>query len=77
MRSLLLTWEHQVAQLRKKYNQLLFFSVPKLLILYDLLISCEKSTERIAKEVEFIFRNAPEVQLRLKDAIKASETYPT
>lgn len=72
MRALLSKWKQQVAQLREQYNQLLFFSVPKLLILHDLLTSCESYTKQIAKEVGFLFGNSSEVHLRLKDAIEVS-----
>ena len=59
-----------MAQLRVQYEQLLFFSVPKLLHLYDLIISRECQADSVAKEVGFLFRNKSDVQLSLRAAVE-------
>ena len=44
-----------MAELRKKYRWLLFFSVPKLLLLYHLLR--EQNLAAIVHEISFLFSN--------------------
>ena len=63
-------WEEQMAELRSEYEQLLYFSVPKLLHLYQNLTVPEPSLESIVHDVGFLFENTPSVQARLKQAIQ-------
>ena len=66
------TWEEQMAELRTEYEQLLYFSVPKLLHLYQNLTVSEPSPESIIHDVGFLFENTPSVQAQLKLAIQVS-----
>ena len=70
VRTLLASWEQQVAKLRLEYEQLLFFSIPKLLRLYGLIMSQDDHSDAVSKEVGFLFKNKPEVQYCLKKAVK-------
>ena len=65
-------WEEQMAELRSEYEQLLYFSVPKLLHLYQNLTVSEPSLESIMHDVGFLFENTPSVQAQLKLAIQVS-----
>lgn len=66
----LVGWEEQMAELRSEYEQLLYFSVPKLLHLYQNLIAPEPSPESIMHDVGFLFENTPSVQAQLKQTIQ-------
>ena len=70
MNALLDEWELQIVQLRAHYEQLLFFSIPKLLNLYNLMTSKESQFDGVAKEVGFLFQNKPDVQLKLRETVK-------
>ena len=48
---ILTTWTHEVANLRKEFRWLLFFSVPKLLRLYQLLSEEQENRENHLKEI--------------------------
>jgi hypothetical protein len=63
-------WEEQMAELRSEYEQLLYFSVPKMLHLYQNLTVSEPSPESIIHDVGFLFENTPSVQAQLKLAIQ-------
>jgi hypothetical protein len=55
---ILTTWTHEVANLRKEFSWLLFFSVPKLLRLYRLLSEEQENMDihlkRIVHEISFL-----------------------
>ena len=55
----LMTWMQTVTELRSKYNWLLFFSIPKLLIIYGLLKSAEskEQIEQLMQEISFLCCN--------------------
>ena len=63
-------WEEQMAELRSEYEQLLYFSVPKLLHLYQNLTVSDPSLESIMHDVGFLFENTPSVQAQLKQTIQ-------
>ena len=54
---MLATWLQSVDELRAKYDWLLFFSVPKLLILYHLLQVEDPNLETIVHEISFLCSN--------------------
>lgn len=66
----MIAWEEQMAELRSEYEQLLYFSVPKLLHLYQNLTVPEPSPESIIHDVGFLFENTPSVQAQLKKTIQ-------
>lgn len=63
-------WEKEVAQLRSQYEQLLFFTIPKLLHLYHMITAPELNLDGITQEVSFLFQNEPDVRQKLKNAVK-------
>ena len=63
-------WEQDVAQLRSQYEQLLFFTIPKLLHLYHMITALEPDLESIVQEVRFLFQNTPPVRKKLKETIE-------
>lgn len=63
-------WEQEVAQLRNEYEQLLYFSIPKLLHLYELITAQDPSATKIVQEVSFMFQNEVSMRHRLKDVVK-------
>lgn len=54
---LLKTWMQRVDELRNQYNWLLFFSVPKLLLLYNLMRAEIRNLEAIVHEISFLCSN--------------------
>lgn len=48
------TWMQHVDELRNQYNWLLFFSMPKLLLLYNLLQVATPNLEAIVHEISFL-----------------------
>ena len=65
-------WEEQMAELRSEYEQLLYFSVPKLLHLYQDLMAPDSSPENVMHDVGFLFENTPSVQAQLKQTVQVS-----
>ena len=63
-------WEKQVAQLRTQYEQLLYFTIPKLLHLYHMITSQEPDIDGIVQEVGFLFQNKPVVRQKLRGSVK-------
>lgn len=59
-----------VNSLRSEYEQLLFFSIPKLLHLYQNLVGGRPSVSRIVNDVSILFQNVHEVQRKLRHTIK-------
>ena len=64
------TWKIEVSQLRIQYQQLLFFTVPKLLHLYNTIVAEMPDINAIVQEVGFLFQNKPLVLQRLKEAVQ-------
>ena len=54
---MLTKWMGQVDKLRNQYHWLLFFSVPKMLLLYHLLQEKEPNVEAIVREISFLCCN--------------------
>ena len=67
---LLSQWEKEVTNLRAEYEQLLFFSIPKLLHLYQNLMAAQPNPTDIVHDVGFLFENKPHVQSQLKETVK-------
>ena len=59
-----------MAELRAEYEQLLYFSVPKLLHLYQDLMASDSNPESIMHDVGFLFENTPSVQAQLKQTVQ-------
>jgi len=51
------SWRKRVSELRSQYDWLLFFSIPKILNLYNLMSSGEDKMDQIVAEVSFLCRN--------------------
>ena len=56
--------------MHNSYDKLLFFSVSKVLSLYDILSSPTFSVDEMIQEVGFLFENDPKAIKKLKTAIK-------
>lgn len=56
--------------MHNSYDKLLFFSVSKVLSLYDILSSPNFSVDEMVQEVGFLFENDPGAIKKLKTAIK-------
>ena len=56
--------------MHNSYDKLLFFSVSKVLSLYDILSSPAFSVDEMIQEVGFLFENDPGAIKKLKTAIK-------
>ena len=54
---MLTKWMQQVDELRNQYHWLLFFSVPKMLLLYHLLQEKKPNVEAIVHEISFLCCN--------------------
>ena len=54
---MLTTWLQCVDELRNHYDWLLFFSMPKLLLLYRLLRADGPNMEAIVQEINFLYSN--------------------
>lgn len=67
--AILTTWTHEVANLRRDYSWLLFFSVPKLLRLYQLLSEEQDDMDvhlkRIVHEISFLCVNNVDTRKRM------------
>lgn len=66
---LITEWNGKVSNLRAKYTWLLYFSVPKMMLLYDLIhSSCqgEERTDEIVHEVSFLMTNQLEDTVKLR-----------
>ena len=66
-------WEKEVAQLRTDYEQLLYFSIPKLLHLYHLITVQNPSATAVMQEVSFMFQNEASTRQKLKDVVKVTQ----
>ena len=67
-------WSEKVSQLQKEYSWLLFFSVPKLLLLYSLVDVQEPNIPAIVVEISFLFENTSEVREKVTTALKVRGT---
>ena len=59
-----------VSALREQYEQLLYFSIPKLLHLYQNLLGGKANVGKIANDVSILFQNNHDVQKKLRLTIK-------
>ena len=55
------------------YDKLLFFSVSKILSLYNILISPDFSVDRMIQEVGFLFENDLLAIKKIKTAVKGND----
>ena len=69
---LLTRWEQQMTELRHQYKWLLFFSVPKLLLLYHLLQEENPNLEAIVHEIIFLCSNTQEAWESALKMVKVS-----
>ena len=73
MTKMLLTrWEQQMSELRNQYKWLLFFSMPKLLVLYHLLQEMNPNLETIVHEISFLCSNTQEAWESALKMVKVS-----
>lgn len=63
-------WREEVSQLRIQYEQLLFFSIPKLLHLFRMITAEKPEINAIVQEVGFLFQNKPLVLKKLKETVQ-------
>lgn len=66
-------WKEMVNNLRSEYEQLLFFSIPKLLHLYQNLVGGRPNVGRIVNDVSILFQNQHDVQKKLRHTVKVSQ----
>ena len=62
-------WRIQIKSLHQSYDKLLFFSVSKVLSLYDILKWSFDANE-VIQEIGFLFENSPPSIEKLKKAVK-------
>ena len=75
--SLLTAWARSVTKLRSQHQWLLFFSVPKQLLLFQLIQQLEEGREeeiadQVVKEVMFLVTNDPRARDKIKDSVLVS-----
>lgn len=63
-------WREEVSLLRIQYEQLLFFSIPKLLHLFRMITAEKPDINAIVQEVGFLFQNKPLVLKKLKETVQ-------
>ena len=63
-------WSDKVSQLRREYSWLLFFSVPKLLLLHSLVDEMQPDLAAIVAEISFLFENDSDVREKLSSVVK-------
>ena len=76
--SLLTTWTSSVIKLRNQHEWLLFFSIPKQLLLYQLIQEWkeedkEKSEYQLLREVMFLISNDPPTREQFRKHIEVNE----
>ena len=64
------SWLGKVSQLRREYSWLLFFSVPKLLLLHSLVDELQPDLAAIVSEISFLFENDSDVREKLTNVLK-------
>ena len=77
--SLLTSWTRRVTKLRSQNQWLLFFSVPKQLLLYQLIQQFAKEggeeiADQLVREVMFLVVNDPTAREELKESILVSHS---
>ena len=65
-------WQEMVASLRSEYEKLVYFSIPKLLHLYQNLIMEHPSVGNIVADVGILFQNKHDVKKKLRRTIRVS-----
>ncbi len=65
-------WLTEVEGLHAKYRWLLFFRVPKLMILYELISAEVLSPSTIISEIGFLFQNDPLTRVKLSPLVEVS-----
>ena len=63
-------WKEIVNNFRSKYEQLLYFSIPKLLHLYQNLVGGRPNVNKIVNDVSILFHNSLDVQNKLRHTVK-------
>lgn len=63
-------WKEMVNTLRSEYEQLLYFSIPKLLHLYQNLVGGQLNIGKIVNDVSVLFQNGHDVQRKLRQTVK-------
>ena len=71
-KAVLTTWMQHVNKLRSQYHWLLFFSVPKLLLLYRLLQEKKINVEAIVHEISFLCSNEQASWKNAHDLVEVS-----
>ena len=61
--------------LRAQYEQLLYFTIPKLLHLYHMIKAMEYDVEGVVQAVSFLFQNKPHVRTQLWTAVEVGGAY--
>ena len=69
----LTSWLQRVTELCSKYDWLLFFNVPKLLILYHLLREKDLNLEAIVHEISFLCSNEQAALESAREAVMVRE----
>ena len=67
---MLTTWMQHVTKLRNQYDWLLFFSVPKMLLLYHLLQDEKPNLEAIVHEISFLCSNEQATMESIQKRVK-------
>ena len=79
-KSKLMNWANHVTELRSQYQWLLFFSVPKQLLLYQLIQNwndknVEECLDLLLKEVMFLVTNDPITRHHLRQEIQVRKEF--
>ena len=67
-------WINEVEDLHSHYKWLLFFHIPKLINLHELLMSQNPSVSDISYQVSFLFKRDTDTRKQLKESIAVSFT---
>lgn len=67
-------WNAKLENLHESYKWLLFFRVPKLLVLYDCLSVDVPLVDAVTTEVCFLFRRDQDTKKKLKSAVKVGSS---
>ena len=70
-------WVNKLEKVHSTYKWLLFFRVPKLMMLYEALAAEEPSIPTIINEVGFLFKRDPDTRELLSTAIEVNFYYVT
>ena len=62
-------WKTEISSLYKTYNKLLFFSVSKVLLVYEALTK-NYSADKVMQEIGFLFESDDETRKTLKEAVE-------